>query len=58
MTGLAGKYMRQHEMENNIWDKGKLGVMEGVLGTVDQPIINWCIIEEVITHQQNLAVAY
>ena len=45
-------------MENNIWDKGKLGVMEGVLGTVDQPIIDWCIIEEVITHQQNLAVAY
>ena len=45
-------------MENDIWDKGQLRVVEGVLGTVDQLIIDRCISEEVIIHQQNLAVAY
>ena len=36
MTGLIGKYMRDHAMENEIWDEGQLGGVEGVLGTVDQ----------------------
>ena len=35
MTGLVNKYIRHHAIENNIWDKGQLGVVEGVLGTVD-----------------------
>ena len=32
--------------------------MEGVLGTVDQLIIDRCIMEEVKQHHRNLAVAF
>ena len=33
LTGLVGKYMKEHIMENKIWDEG---VVDGVVGTVDQ----------------------
>ena len=39
--------MREHTMENETWDEGQLVVVEGVLGTVDQLIIDRCIMEEV-----------
>ena len=58
MTGLIGKYMRKHALENNIWDEGQLGAVEGVLGTVGQLIIDNCITEEVKTYHRNLAVAF
>ena len=58
MTGLIGKYMREHALEDNIWDEGQLGAVEGVLGTVDQLIIDNCIMEEVKTYHRNLAVAF
>ena len=58
MTGLIGKYMREHALENNIWDAGQLGAVKGVLGTVDQLIIDSCIMEEVKTYNRNLAVAF
>ena len=58
LTGLIGKYMREHAMVNDIWDKGQLGAVEGVLGTVDQLIIDRCIMEEVKSHHRNLAVAF
>ena len=50
--------MREHAMANDIWDKGQLGAVEGVLGTVDQLIIDMCIMEEVKSHRRNLAVAF
>ena len=40
MTGVVTKYTREHTMENEIWDQGQLGAVEGVLGTVDQLIID------------------
>ena len=40
MTGVVAKYMREHTMENETWDKGQLRAVEGVLGTVDQLIID------------------
>ena len=58
LTGLIGKYMRNHAIENNIWDEGQLGGVEGVLGTVDQLLIDACIMEEVKEHHMNIAVAY
>ena len=58
MTGLIGKFMRKHALENNIWDEGQLGAVEGVLGIVDQLIIDNCIMEEVKTYHRNLAVAF
>ena len=50
--------MREHTLVNKIWDEGQLGVVEGVLGTVDQLIINRCIMGEVKQDHRNLAVAF
>ena len=55
---LVGTYMREHTMENYIWDEGQLGAVAGVLGTVDQLIIERSIMEEVKTYHRNLAVAF
>jgi hypothetical protein len=58
LTGIIAKYMREHTMENGIWDEGQLGAVEGVLGTVDQLIIDRCIMEEIKQYHRNLAVAF
>ena len=58
MTGVVAKYMREHTMENEIWDEGQLGALENVLGTVDQLTIDRCITEEVKQYHRNLAVAF
>ena len=50
--------MREHATVNDIWDKGQPGAVEGVLGTVDQLIIDKCIMEEVKSNHRNLAVAF
>ena len=50
--------MREHTMENDIWEEGQLGAVAGVLGTVDQLITVRSIMEEVKTYRQNLAVAF
>ena len=49
--------MREHTLLNKIWDERQLGVVVGVLGTVDQHIIHRFIIEEVKQCHRNLAVA-
>ena len=58
MTGVVAKYMREHTMEIEIWDKGLLRAVEGVLGTVDQLIIDQCIMEEGKQYHRNLAVTF
>ena len=58
MTGVVPKYMREHTMENEIWDEGQLGAVEGVLDTADQLIIDWCIMEEVKQYHRNLAITF
>ena len=50
--------MRKHARENNISDEGQLGAVESLLGTVDQLIVDKCIMEEVKTYHRNLAVAF
>ena len=58
MAGVAAKYMREHTMENEIWDEGQLWAVEGVLGTVDQKVIDQCIMEEVKQYHRNLAFRF
>ena len=58
MTGVIAKYIREHTMENEIWDKGQLGAVEGVLGTMGQLINDRCIMEEVKQYHRNLAVVF
>ena len=45
LTSLVAKYMRENTAVNETWDKGQLEAVEGVLGTVDQLIIDKCIME-------------
>ena len=45
-TGMIGRYMRDHARRNEIWDEGQLGASEGVLGTVDQLLIDKFIMDE------------
>ena len=58
LTGIVAKYMRKHTVANDIWDEGQLGAVEGVLGMVDQLIIDRCIMEEVKQYHRNLAAAF
>ena len=58
MIGVIAKYMREHTMENEIWNEGQLGPVEGVLSTIDQLIIDRCIMEEVKQNHRNLAIAF
>ena len=58
MTEVIAKYITEHTMENEIWDEGQLGAVEAVLGTMDQLIIDRCIMEEVKQYHRNLAVAF
>ena len=57
-TGMIGKYMKEHAERNNIWDGCQLGTCSGVLGTVDQLLIDAAIMDEVRNQQRNLAVAF
>ena len=43
---------------NTVWNKEQLGEVEEVLGTMDQLIIDRCIMEEVKKYHRNLVVAF
>ena len=45
LMGLIAKHMGEHTIVNKILYKEQLGSVEGVLGTVDQLIIDRCIME-------------
>ena len=57
-TGILAKFMKEHAEENDIWDRNQMGTCQDTSGTVDQLLIDNCIMEEVRNHQRNLAVAY
>ena len=46
------KYTREHTAVNEIWNEGQLGAVEGILGTVDQLIIDKYNMEEVKHHHR------
>ena len=48
----------ENNMENEIWDEGQLGAVESVLGTVEQLIVDRCIMDKVIQYHRNLVVAF
>ena len=50
--------MKEHALRNDIWDMNQMGTCERVLGTVDQVLIDNCIMPEVRNHKRNLAIAY
>lgn len=50
--------MKDHTIRNDIWDGGWLRVTEGMLVTVDQLLVDKCIMDEVMKHKRDLAVAF
>ena len=46
-TGMVGNYIKEHAERNIIWDRSQLGTCSGVLGTIDQLIIDNAIMDEV-----------
>ena len=50
--------MKAHADTNGMWDKGQLGTGSGVLGTVDQLLVDNAIMDEVRNSKRNLAVAF
>ena len=52
VTGMICNYMKEHAERNNIWDRSQLGTCSGVLGTVDQLIIDNSIMDEVRNQQR------
>ena len=46
-TGMIGNYMKDHATRNDNWDRSQFGTCSGVLGTVDQLIIDRAIMDEV-----------
>ena len=57
-SGMIGKHMKAHADTNGMWDKGQLGTCSGVLGTVDQLLVDNAIMDEVRNSKRNLAVAF
>ena len=55
---MIGNYMKENAERNNIWDRSQLRTCFGVLGIVDQLIIDNAIMDEVRNQQRNLAVAF
>ena len=50
--------MRDHADRNEIWDKSQLGTCSGVLGMVDQLLIDSAIMGEVREKKRSLAVSF
>ena len=57
-TGLLANFMKHHTDKNEMWDKSQMGTRKDVLGTVNQLLIDNCMMDEVKTHKRNLAVAF
>ena len=55
---MIGNFMKEYAERNKIWDRRQLGTCSGVLGTLDQLIIDNVIMEEVRNQQRNLAAAF
>ena len=55
----VGNYMKEHAIRTDMRDKNQMEACEEVLRTVDQLLIDNCIIlSEARNHKRNLAVAY
>ena len=50
--------MKDHADRNETWYKSQLGICSGVLGTVDQLLIDSAIMDEVWEKKRNLAVSF
>ena len=57
-TGMVGVYMKEHADRSDLWDRNQLGTCSGVLGTVDQLLIDSAVMDEARGKKRNLAVTF
>ena len=57
-TGMVATYMKEHVHRNGILDRNQLGTCSGVLGTVDQLLVDSTTMDAVRGKKRNLAVAF
>ena len=50
--------MGEHATRNKIWDEEQPGATESVLGTVDQLLVDKCMMDKVREHKRDLTMAY
>ena len=57
-TGMVGIYMKEHADRSDMWGRNQLGTCSGVLGTVDQLLIDRAIMDEVRGKKRNAAITF
>ena len=55
-TGILGNYMKENSVKNSLCNKNQMRICINVLETVNQLLIDKCILKEVKEHERNLAV--
>jgi hypothetical protein len=58
LTCVLSEDIQDHLMKNKIWDDQQKGTRKGILGTMDNLLVDRAILEEAKQYSRNLAVAY
>jgi hypothetical protein len=58
MTAVIAEDVQCYLLDNNLWDLQQKGTQKGILGTVDNLLVDRAVIEEAKEYERNLAVAY
>jgi hypothetical protein len=58
MTAVVASDVQDYLIENKLWDMQQKGTRKGILGTMDNLLVDRAIHEESKEYQRNLAVAY
>ena len=57
-TGCIASFLKGHALRNCLWDGQQLGTTSDVVGTVDQLLVDECIMQQVKQKHLNLCVTY
>ena len=58
LTGLLGNHTKDQANRNKIWDKSQLRTCSGIRDTIDPPLIDSAITDEVQEKKRNLSVSF
>jgi hypothetical protein len=58
MTAVIANDIQEYLIENSLWDMQQKGTRKGILGTMDNLLVDRAVIEEAKQYERNLAVSY
>jgi hypothetical protein len=58
MTSVIALDVQEYLVNNGIWDGQQKGTQKGILGTIDNLLVDRSVLEECKEYERNLAVAY